>query len=195
MLVGKSPWLASQWLFRSPGNLVSSTAATSTWFHARWDKHSSAGPACLADTRYAYLSRWVIGTKWPPPLPPGSSTTFLSRLPSRQNGPSIAAGLTRHLLSAIQWTTPCLWSVSEGGACSLDTSGGLQWTRGHATGYCRGPACSLISVYDWESAIEAISAGRLLNCFKKFSRSPQFGPDLDHAYKLHCFIFVRGLII
>lgn len=61
MLVGKSPWLASQWLFRSPGNRVSSTAATSTWFHARRDKHSSAGPACLADTHYAYLSRWPSG--------------------------------------------------------------------------------------------------------------------------------------
>ena len=56
VLVGKSPWLASQWLFRSSGNLVSSTAASATWFHARRDKHSSTGPACLADTRYAYLS-------------------------------------------------------------------------------------------------------------------------------------------
>ena len=97
MLVGKSPWLASQWLFRSPGNLVSSTAATSTWFHARRDKHSSAGPACLADTHYAYLSGGSSGQsgrlrylrarpqhfsadghrdKAAPPLPPASPATF-----------------------------------------------------------------------------------------------------------------------
>ena len=61
------------------------------------DKHSSAGPACLADTRYAYLSGGPSGQfgllrylrarpqhfsadghrdKAAPPLPPASTATF-----------------------------------------------------------------------------------------------------------------------
>ena len=154
MLVGKSPWLASQWLFRSAGNFVSSTAATSTWFHARRDKHSSAGPACLADTRYAYLSRW----------PSGQFGLLRFRLHCRRPHPP-------HLSAAGHWDkTP---------ACSLISLYACE---------------AAISIYTWESAIEAISAGRLLNCFKIFSQSPQFGPNLDHVYKLHCFIFVRMMM-
>ena len=46
------------------------------------DKHSSAGPACLADTHYAYLSGWSSGQSGrlrflrAPPLPPASPATF-----------------------------------------------------------------------------------------------------------------------
>ena len=141
MLVGKSPWLASQWLFRSSGNFVSSTAATSTWFHARRDKHSSAGSACLADTHYAYLSRW----------PSGQFGLLRFRLHCRRPHPP-------HLSAAGHWDkTP---------ACSLISVYACE---------------AAISIYTWEAAIEAISAGRLLNCFIKIH-----GPlKLDQIWTTH----------